>query len=117
MQAPKRADTSAEIPSFRAPYAPADETLAARLLAAADRPTEAEARIDARATRLVEAIRARSGGLGGVEDFLHAYALSTKEGLALMVPSSFAAELNPWPSMCAPTMYISCGRVVPIFVQ
>ena len=26
-----------------------------------------------------------SGGLGGVEDFLHAYALSTKEGLALMV--------------------------------
>ena len=35
--------------------------------------------------RLVEAIRARAGGLGGVEDFLHAYALSTKEGLALMV--------------------------------
>ena len=32
-----------------------------------------------------QAIRARSGGLGGVEDFLHAYALSTKEGLALMV--------------------------------
>ena len=31
------------------------------------------------------AIRARVGGLGGVEDFLHAYALSTKEGLALMV--------------------------------
>ena len=27
----------------------------------------------------------RVGGLGGVEDFLHAYALSTKEGLALMV--------------------------------
>ena len=34
---------------------------------------------------LVEAIRARTGMLGGVEDFLHAYALSTKEGLALMV--------------------------------
>ena len=28
---------------------------------------------------------ARTGGLGGVEDFLHEYALSTKEGLALMV--------------------------------
>src|SRR5262249_50522496 len=42
-------------------------------------------RIDARARRLVEAIRARTGGLGGIEDFLHAYALSTKEGLALMV--------------------------------
>ena len=28
---------------------------------------------------------ARAGGLGGIEDFLHAYSLSTKEGLALMV--------------------------------
>jgi len=54
-------------------------------LAAADRPGGAEARIDARARRLIEAIRARIGGLGGVEDFLHAYALSTKEGLALMM--------------------------------
>ena len=31
------------------------------------------------------AIRERTGRLGGVEDFLHAYSLSTKEGLALMV--------------------------------
>src|SRR5262249_21335243 len=30
-------------------------------------------------------IRAKAHGLGGVEDFLHAYSLSTKEGLALMV--------------------------------
>ncbi|MGA8654018.1 MAG: bifunctional proline dehydrogenase/L-glutamate gamma-semialdehyde dehydrogenase PutA, partial [Xanthobacteraceae bacterium] len=44
-----------------------------------------EQRIDARARRLVEAIRAKAGGLGGIEDFLHAYSLSTKEGLALMV--------------------------------
>ena len=72
-------------PSFRAPYAPADEGMAAALLAAAGRPPEAEARIDARATALVKAIRERTGRLGGVEDFLHAYALSTKEGLALMV--------------------------------
>jgi RHH-type proline utilization regulon transcriptional repressor/proline dehydrogenase/delta 1-pyrroline-5-carboxylate dehydrogenase len=74
-----------DILPFRSPYAPADEAIAARLLEAAARPAEAETRIDARATHLVEAIRARSGGLGGVEDFLHAYALSTKEGLALMV--------------------------------
>jgi RHH-type proline utilization regulon transcriptional repressor/proline dehydrogenase/delta 1-pyrroline-5-carboxylate dehydrogenase len=78
-----------DISPFRAPYAPADETIAAALLAAAAREPEAEARIDSRTTRLVEAIRARAGGLvgglGGVEDFLHAYALSTKEGLALMV--------------------------------
>jgi RHH-type proline utilization regulon transcriptional repressor/proline dehydrogenase/delta 1-pyrroline-5-carboxylate dehydrogenase len=73
------------IPEFRAPYAEPDEALAARFLASADRSPEADARIDARATRLVEAIRARSGGLGGVEDFLHAYSLSTREGLALMV--------------------------------
>ena len=37
------------------------------------------------AKELVEAIRAKAGGLGGVEEFLHAYSLSTKEGLALMV--------------------------------
>ena len=33
----------------------------------------------------VKAIRSRSGGVGGIEDFLHAYSLSTREGLALMV--------------------------------
>src|SRR4051794_22563649 len=70
---------------FRAPYAGADEDFAARFLAAAARDPQAEAHIDRRASALIEAIRARSGGLGGVEDFLHAYALSTREGLALMV--------------------------------
>jgi RHH-type proline utilization regulon transcriptional repressor/proline dehydrogenase/delta 1-pyrroline-5-carboxylate dehydrogenase len=74
-----------DILSFRAPYAPPDEDIAAALLKDAGRPPEAEARIDARARRLIEAIRDKVGGLGGVEDFLHAYALSTKEGLALMV--------------------------------
>jgi RHH-type proline utilization regulon transcriptional repressor/proline dehydrogenase/delta 1-pyrroline-5-carboxylate dehydrogenase len=74
-----------DIPPLRAPYAPPDETIARALLAAANRSGDAEARIDARARRLVEATRAGSGGLGGIEDFLHAYALSTKEGLALMV--------------------------------
>ena len=51
----------------------------------ATRASDAERRIDAYATRLIEGIRARAGGLGGIEDFLHAYSLSTKEGLALMV--------------------------------
>src|SRR5206468_4429316 len=59
--------------------------LAAQFLAAAPRTAAAEARIDACATGLIEAIRARTGGLGGIEDFLHEYSLSTKEGLALMV--------------------------------
>jgi RHH-type proline utilization regulon transcriptional repressor/proline dehydrogenase/delta 1-pyrroline-5-carboxylate dehydrogenase len=74
-----------DILSFQAPYAPPDEGIAAALLKDAGRAPEAEARIDARARRLIEAIRDKVGGLGGVEDFLHAYALSTKEGLALMV--------------------------------
>src|SRR5881275_2430539 len=74
-----------DIMAFDAPYAPPDEAIAERLLAEAPRPADAERRIDARATGLVEAIRARAGGLGGVEDFLREYSLSTREGLALMV--------------------------------
>ncbi len=77
------ADSS--LPVLQAPFAPADDDLAAQFLAGAGREPAAERRIDARATRLVEAIRARAAGLGGVEEFLHAYSLSTKEGLALMV--------------------------------
>jgi len=77
------ADSS--LPTFHAPFAPPDDELAARFLAEAARDDAAEARIDARATTLVEAIRAKAAGLGGVEEFLHAYSLSTKEGLALMV--------------------------------
>ena len=73
------------VPSFQAPFAPPDEALATVLLAEAARERAAEGRIDVRARRLVEAIRARATGLGGVDDFLHAYSLSTKEGLALMV--------------------------------
>src|ERR1700679_3872726 len=75
----------ASLPVFQAPFAPPDDDLAARFLADAAREQSAEARIDARATTLVQAIRARAAGLGGVEEFLHAYSLSTKEGLALMV--------------------------------
>src|SRR5580658_2156535 len=73
------------LPAFVAPFAPPDEALAVRFLAGAARDQSSEARVDARATRLVQAIRAKAAGLGGVEEFLHAYSLSTKEGLALMV--------------------------------
>src|SRR4051794_34146094 len=81
----RRPEQSRILPGFAAPYAAPDEELAAALLARAPREADAEARIDARATRLVEAIRAKSGGLGGIEDFLREYSLSTREGLALMV--------------------------------
>src|SRR5947209_7795754 len=76
------ADTA---PLFSAPYAPPDEAIAPGLLREATRASDAERRIDADASSLIEGIRARTGGLGGIEDFLHAYSLSTKEGLALMV--------------------------------
>jgi RHH-type transcriptional regulator, proline utilization regulon repressor / proline dehydrogenase / delta 1-pyrroline-5-carboxylate dehydrogenase len=72
------------LPAFNAPFAPPDEELAARFLSGSS-DAGAARRIDARATALIEAIRAKAGRLGGVEDFLHAYSLSTKEGLALMV--------------------------------
>jgi RHH-type proline utilization regulon transcriptional repressor/proline dehydrogenase/delta 1-pyrroline-5-carboxylate dehydrogenase len=73
------------IPSFRAPYAPDERVIAARLLETAALSAAQDARIDRTATRLIEAIRANDDRLGGVEDTLREFALSTKEGLALMV--------------------------------
>ena len=70
---------------FSAPYAPDDAGLAAGLLAAAHLSPAQDQRIDRTATRLIEAIRANDDPLGGVEDMLREFALSTKEGLALMV--------------------------------
>ncbi len=59
--------------------------MAARLLAAAALSREQDTRIDDAATRLIGAIRANDDRLGGVEDMLREFALSTREGLALMV--------------------------------
>src|ERR1700704_6681114 len=73
------------LPPFSAPYAPDDGAMAARLLDAARLAADQDARIDRTASRLIEAIRAKDDRLGGVEDMLREFALSTKEGLALMV--------------------------------
>src|SRR6266446_1330524 len=70
---------------FNAPYAPDDRVIAARLLESSGLSPAQEARIDRTATRLIGAIRARDDRLGGVEDMLREFALSTREGLALMV--------------------------------
>src|SRR6478735_7614723 len=83
-KSPRAADARESV-VFSAPYAPPDQTIAAGLLEQASAGTDADRRIDAYATRLIEGIRGNAGGLGGIEDFLHAYSLSTKEGLALMV--------------------------------
>src|SRR5215212_4954907 len=73
------------LPPFEAPYAADDAAIAARLLAAAGLNAEQDARIDRMAKRLIGSIRANDDRLGGVEDMLREFALSTKEGLALMV--------------------------------
>src|SRR3954447_16275785 len=62
-----------------------DETAAdARILMAAGMPLEARERIAATARRLVEAVRRERLGKGGLDAFLHEYALSSPEGIALM---------------------------------
>src|SRR4051794_23247942 len=73
------------LPTFNALYAPEDGVIAARLLKTADLGAEQDERIDRMAARLIDAIRLTDDRLGGVEDMLREFALSTKEGLALMV--------------------------------
>jgi RHH-type proline utilization regulon transcriptional repressor/proline dehydrogenase/delta 1-pyrroline-5-carboxylate dehydrogenase len=70
---------------FRAPYAGDDATLIRHAIRGAMLDASAETRIDRRATAFIEAIRAQSGAVGGIEDFLREFGLSTREGLALMV--------------------------------
>src|ERR1700761_459514 len=76
---------SPALPPFSAPYAFDDGAIAAELLTASRLESVQEKRIDRTATRLIEAIRSNDDPLGGVEDMLREFALSTKEGLALMV--------------------------------
>lgn len=72
-------------PAFDAPYAEDDVVLAKRLLRTAPLPEETEEAADGLARDLIGAIRASEKGLGGVEELLREYALTTREGLALMV--------------------------------
>ena len=85
MQSEPADHSTLTLPAFTAPYAADDIAIARQLLVAARLSGEREARIDRTATRLIEAIRANDDPLGGVEDMLREFALSTKEGLALMV--------------------------------
>ena len=62
-----------------------DETLAvARILTAAEMPSAARDRIAETARRLVTAVRRERLGKGGIDAFLHEYALSSQEGVALL---------------------------------
>jgi RHH-type proline utilization regulon transcriptional repressor/proline dehydrogenase/delta 1-pyrroline-5-carboxylate dehydrogenase len=63
----------------------ADETAAVeRILAAAELPADSLDRIAERARQLVSAVRKARVGKGGIDAFLHEYALSSQEGIALM---------------------------------
>lgn len=84
----KSVSSSASTPviaPFVAPYAPDDNVLVPALLSDVTFSAEANRRIDERAGGYIATIRKEAGGLGGVEDFLREYGLSTREGLALMV--------------------------------
>ncbi|MGL4525929.1 MAG: proline dehydrogenase family protein, partial [Aestuariivirga sp.] len=72
------------IAPFRAEFAESDQAIATRLLAMARPSPQAKARTADRARGLIGAIRDQKGALGGVEELLREYALSTPEGLALM---------------------------------
>jgi len=62
-----------------------DETEAAAcILAAAEIPAETRERIADRARRLVANVRRERIGKGGIDAFLHEYALSSPEGVALL---------------------------------
>src|SRR5271166_302965 len=62
-----------------------DETVAAdRILAAAQIPPDARDRIADTARGLVAAVRSERVGKGGIDAFLHEYALSSPEGVALL---------------------------------
>ncbi|MGQ7794036.1 bifunctional proline dehydrogenase/L-glutamate gamma-semialdehyde dehydrogenase PutA [Faunimonas sp. B44] len=71
-------------PAFRAPYAPDDEDLVRTLRAELALSSDAARRASERARGYVEGIRAARGSVGGLEDFMQTYSLSTREGLALM---------------------------------
>ncbi|QGM45578.1 bifunctional proline dehydrogenase/L-glutamate gamma-semialdehyde dehydrogenase PutA [Methylocystis heyeri] len=72
-----------DLPPFSAPYAPPDEELAAVLLAGAPKPSLA-AETQRLGRELLSAMRAAHSDIGGVEDFLHEFSLSSREGLAVM---------------------------------
>ncbi len=72
------------LPPLRHPTRRRMKTLAASLLADAERDPPPRAASSPRPPARRGDPR-RLSGLGGVEEFLHAYSLSTKEGLALMV--------------------------------
>ena len=72
-------------PPFCAPFSIDDQAAVSALLKASSRWTHDEDKVDERARALIVGIRKAAGGIGGVEDFLREFGLSSREGLALMI--------------------------------
>ena len=79
------ASAMTEISQFDAPFGGDDDRLLRDVAGQISLSSSQEQSIDRRATKFIQAIRNDSGSVGGVEDFLREYGLSTREGLALMV--------------------------------
>lgn len=73
------------LPLFNAPYAPDDAVVLREALQSTTLTSVTRDAVKQRSRVLIEGIRASASTMGGVEDFLREYGLSTREGLALMV--------------------------------
>ena len=71
--------------SLAVSFAPPDAVLMPAMLTAAATLDAGGAAADGLARDLIGAIRSAHSGVGGIETLLHAYSLSSKEGLALMI--------------------------------
>jgi RHH-type proline utilization regulon transcriptional repressor/proline dehydrogenase/delta 1-pyrroline-5-carboxylate dehydrogenase len=69
---------------LRAQYRAEEAGVVEMLLAQAELPPATQDRIAARARALVEKVRENRVGQGGIDAFMHAYELSSKEGVVLM---------------------------------
>jgi RHH-type proline utilization regulon transcriptional repressor/proline dehydrogenase/delta 1-pyrroline-5-carboxylate dehydrogenase len=69
---------------LRSHYRADESAIVEMLLGQADLPADMQDRIAARARKLVEEVRRNRVGQGGIDAFMHAYELSSKEGVVLM---------------------------------
>jgi RHH-type proline utilization regulon transcriptional repressor/proline dehydrogenase/delta 1-pyrroline-5-carboxylate dehydrogenase len=87
--------------AIRAAYHEDEDSAAARLLGRVSFTADRRERITASARAMAEKLRKEAASSGGVEAFMHAYALDTEEGVALMclaeallrVPDAETADL------------------------
>ena len=94
-------DSSPLRESIRAAYHEDEDSAVARLLATVSFTADRRERITAQARAMAQKLREDAMSSGGVEAFMHAYALDTEEGIALMclaeallrVPDAETADL------------------------